>query len=323
MRSRTAHGPLIDRGMGPVRRPRSHLRTPVYVALAERVQATLVTLDRRPARATGPRCAIELLALDDSARRSQIPQLLGAGVRNVGRLHQQFAVNDRSPGGADITDVRLPRRPFRVVANPPWSLAESTRARLLGAPQLVRADLVLPRWLVRRWAADSRGWRSGRRCVPSRSCRGPRRAAPSPSSTAGTVRRGDRRTRRACSSTARCSPVGCAGRSCPRSPSATVRPTSPAGCTTRATAGPWRASPTDRRSCRARSSTSTRCTRRCAAGARRRRSDGDRSAGPHRRDDDRRRHGMGVPLRGARRRHDPDRALGLDRRALRISRGSR
>ena len=54
--------------------------------------------------------------------------------------------------GADISTVRLPRRPYRVVANPPWSLAETVRASLLRSPSLVRADLVLPRWLVRRWA---------------------------------------------------------------------------------------------------------------------------------------------------------------------------
>jgi 23S rRNA (adenine-N6)-dimethyltransferase len=53
---------------------------------------------------------------------------------------------------ADLSRARLPRRPFRVVANPPWSLAETVRASLLRSPNLVRADLVLPRWLVRRWA---------------------------------------------------------------------------------------------------------------------------------------------------------------------------
>ena len=56
---------------------------------------------------------------------------------------------------ADVAGVRLPRRPFRVVANPPWSLAESIRTNLRRAPGLVRADLVLPRWLVHRWAGDS------------------------------------------------------------------------------------------------------------------------------------------------------------------------
>ena len=56
---------------------------------------------------------------------------------------------------ADVATVRLPRRPFRVVANPPWAVAESVRAHLLRTPSLVRADLVLPRWLAHRWAARS------------------------------------------------------------------------------------------------------------------------------------------------------------------------
>ncbi len=56
---------------------------------------------------------------------------------------------------ADVATVRLPRRPFRVVANPPWSCAEAVRTHLLRAPAMIQADLVLPRWLVRRWAARS------------------------------------------------------------------------------------------------------------------------------------------------------------------------
>jgi len=55
----------------------------------------------------------------------------------------------------DVASGPLPRRPFRVVANPPWAVAESVGARLLAAPALVQADLVLPRWLVRRWAERS------------------------------------------------------------------------------------------------------------------------------------------------------------------------
>lgn len=58
---------------------------------------------------------------------------------------------------ADLTVYQWPRTPFRVVANPPWALAETVRARLLTAPYLVRADVVVPRWLARRWAsADPR-----------------------------------------------------------------------------------------------------------------------------------------------------------------------
>ena len=67
-------------------------------------------------------------------------------------LRARFAGDPVKVVGADISTVRLPRRPYRVVANPPWSLAERVRASLLRSPPLVRADLVLPRWLVRRWA---------------------------------------------------------------------------------------------------------------------------------------------------------------------------
>lgn len=53
----------------------------------------------------------------------------------------------------DLTTTVLPRTAYRVVANPPWSTLESLRERLLRSPSLVRADLVVPRWVARRWAA--------------------------------------------------------------------------------------------------------------------------------------------------------------------------
>jgi 23S rRNA (adenine-N6)-dimethyltransferase len=68
-------------------------------------------------------------------------------------LREQFAGAPVTVIRADIARARLPRRPYRVVANPPWALAETVRANLFRSPSLVRADLVLPRWLVRRWAA--------------------------------------------------------------------------------------------------------------------------------------------------------------------------
>ena len=70
-------------------------------------------------------------------------------------LRERFADAPVTVVGADLATARLPRRPFRVVANPPWALAETVRASLLRSPGLVRADLVLPRWLVHRWAARS------------------------------------------------------------------------------------------------------------------------------------------------------------------------
>jgi predicted nucleic acid-binding protein len=56
---RFAHRPLLER----VWQLRQSVRTwdAFYVALAEAMQATLVTSDARLARATGPRCTIEVL----------------------------------------------------------------------------------------------------------------------------------------------------------------------------------------------------------------------------------------------------------------------
>jgi 23S rRNA (adenine-N6)-dimethyltransferase len=71
----------------------------------------------------------------------------------VSALREQFSGAPVTVVHADLARARLPRRPFRVVANPPWALAETVRASLLRSPGLIRADLVLPRWLVRRWAA--------------------------------------------------------------------------------------------------------------------------------------------------------------------------
>ena len=90
--------------------------------------------------------------------------LLDAGARVVAvelhparaeLLRERFADAAVTVVRADVATVRLPRQPFRVVANPPWACAESVRAHLLRAPALVRADLVLPRWLARRWASRS------------------------------------------------------------------------------------------------------------------------------------------------------------------------
>lgn len=55
---------------------------------------------------------------------------------------------------ADVSDLRLPRRPFRVVANPPFAVAVAVLRRLTApGSRLQRADLVLPSHLARRWAA--------------------------------------------------------------------------------------------------------------------------------------------------------------------------
>jgi 23S rRNA (adenine-N6)-dimethyltransferase len=53
---------------------------------------------------------------------------------------------------ADVADLRLPRRPFRVVANPPFAQTTAVLSRLLApGSRLVRADLVVQRQAVRHW----------------------------------------------------------------------------------------------------------------------------------------------------------------------------
>lgn len=90
--------------------------------------------------------------------------LVAAGARVVAielhpdraaRLRQRFADASVTVVQTDIVGARLPTRPFRVVANPPWAHAEAVRSSLLRSSALVRADLVLPRWLVHRWADRS------------------------------------------------------------------------------------------------------------------------------------------------------------------------
>lgn len=58
---------------------------------------------------------------------------------------------------ADATDLRLPRRPFHVVANPPFAATTALIKRLTHhGSRMVRADLVLDGRVARRWA-DRRG----------------------------------------------------------------------------------------------------------------------------------------------------------------------
>lgn len=54
---------------------------------------------------------------------------------------------------ADARDLRLPRRPFRVVSSPPYDGASALLRRLLSpGSRLLAADLVLQRQQARRWA---------------------------------------------------------------------------------------------------------------------------------------------------------------------------
>lgn len=57
---------------------------------------------------------------------------------------------------ADASDLRLPRRPFHVVANPPFALTSALLRRLLQpGTRLVSATLVLDERAVLRWSGPS------------------------------------------------------------------------------------------------------------------------------------------------------------------------
>lgn len=70
----------------------------------------------------------------------------------VGVLRERFP--DITVVPADATSIRLPARPFRVVASPPYGISSSL-LRMLLAPNsgLVGADLVLQRAVVRKYAS--------------------------------------------------------------------------------------------------------------------------------------------------------------------------
>jgi 23S rRNA (adenine-N6)-dimethyltransferase len=88
--------------------------------------------------------------------------LVAAGARVIAvELHPQridalctrFAHDPVTVVRADAADLRLPRRPFRVVANPPFAASTAILRRLLApGSRLVAADVVLPHWVGRRWA---------------------------------------------------------------------------------------------------------------------------------------------------------------------------
>jgi 23S rRNA (adenine-N6)-dimethyltransferase len=87
--------------------------------------------------------------------------LVAAGARVIAvELHpgRAAALRRRFAGDvvvvhADAADLRLPRRPFRVVANPPFARTTAILGRLLApGSRLVRADVVVQRAAARRWA---------------------------------------------------------------------------------------------------------------------------------------------------------------------------
>jgi len=106
------------------------------------------------------------LVLDVGAGTGALTRpLVAAGARVVAvELHPKRAAQLRAryPRDvvtvvqADAADLRLPRRPFHVVANPPFGIVASLLRRLLHpGSRLQRADLVVPTHMAERWAAGT------------------------------------------------------------------------------------------------------------------------------------------------------------------------
>ena len=110
------------------------------------------------------------LVLDVGAGRGALTRpLVAAGARvlafelHPGRargLRESFAAAPVTVVEVDAAELLLPRRPFRVVANPPYGMTSALVRRLL-APRslLVAADLVVQRSAARRLAALGGGGR--------------------------------------------------------------------------------------------------------------------------------------------------------------------
>jgi 23S rRNA (adenine-N6)-dimethyltransferase len=78
-------------------------------------------------------------------------------------LRARFCAEPVKVVQADVADLRLPRRPFRVVANPPFAVTTAVLRRLLARGSMLQsADLVLPHYAAARWASgrgpDSNRW---------------------------------------------------------------------------------------------------------------------------------------------------------------------
>jgi 23S rRNA (adenine-N6)-dimethyltransferase len=73
----------------------------------------------------------------------------------VRRLRERFQGQPVTVVPADVLDLRLPHRPFRVVASPPYNLSSVLMRQLLVPDsQLIAADLVVQRAFARRFADD-------------------------------------------------------------------------------------------------------------------------------------------------------------------------
>ena len=131
-------------------------------------------LDSREARRLVARAGVGAgdLVVDVGAGDGAITAaLVAAGARVVAvelhpararQLHDRFAGSSVRVVQADAADLHLPRRPFHVVANPPFAVTTALLRRLLSnASRLESAHLLLPVPVAARWAGG-RGPGAGR-----------------------------------------------------------------------------------------------------------------------------------------------------------------
>lgn len=72
------------------------------------------------------------------------------------QLRRRFAGTPTTVVRVDAATLRLPRRPFRVVANPPFAISSAVLRRLLSqGSRLIAADLVLQRAVVRHYVSGA------------------------------------------------------------------------------------------------------------------------------------------------------------------------
>ena len=91
-------------------------------------------------------------------------RLVSAGARviavelhddRVAELRGRFANDPVRVVQVDLRQLRLPRRPFRVVANPPFALTTELLRLLLSSERMVSADVVVERAAARRLVGAS------------------------------------------------------------------------------------------------------------------------------------------------------------------------